>query len=359
MHKSEIAYRRFYQQGLLEKKFATAVDAIAALGAVQAQDYYGAKWAVARRTEGEPTDGDIEELYNQGAILRTHLLRPTWHFVTPADLRWLLALTAPRVHQANAHAYRSLELDDATFRQAHTVMVNALQRTQYLTREALGAAMQAAGIAAGSRRLNYLVMHAELEGIICSGPRQGKHFTYALLEDRVPPARPLDRAEALAELTKRYFTSHGPALIKDFLSWAKLTVKEAKEGLALAAPHLEEIKFNSRSYWAAPFQQPTTWASPTAHMLPNFDEAVTSFADYSASMTPDFERVWSARRDFFSHFMVIDGRAVGTWKRTLMTRAMKIESIFTTPISERELAALHTAADTYGKFHKLPVVWDG
>jgi Winged helix DNA-binding domain len=175
------------------------------LGAVQAQDFAAAKWALGLRLQGV-TDDDIEQAFIDGAILHTHVMRPTWHFVSPADIRWLLALTAPRVHAASASYNRKLELDDAVFRCTHAVLANALQGGKQLTRDELASALQQAGIATeGEQRVTHIMMRAELDGIICSGARRGQQFTYALLAERAPHARMLARDEALAELTRRYW----------------------------------------------------------------------------------------------------------------------------------------------------------
>jgi len=217
-----IAQQRLQNHHLSHPQLKRPDAIVAWLGAVQAQEYAGAKWALVQRMPGA-TDAAIEQAFTDGAILRTHLLRPTWHFVTPADIRWMLALTAPRVHALNAYYYRKCELDKTIFARSHDALVNALQGGKQLMREEVRTVLEQAGIATkGDLRFAYLMMHAELDGIVCSGARRGKQFTYALVEERVPPTRKVDRDEALAELVKRYFTSHGPATVQDFTWWSGL-----------------------------------------------------------------------------------------------------------------------------------------
>ncbi len=183
---SEIAHARLRNQRLSQPACSTPAEAVTWLVASQSQDFAGAKWAVGMRCR-EAVDADVERAFDDGSILRTHMLRPTWHFVAPADIRWLLALTAPRVHAANGTQYRSLGLEPALLGRCHTVLENALRGGRHLTRDELRGALQQAGIATdGVQRSTYIMMHAELEGIICSGPRRGRQFTYALLEERVP-----------------------------------------------------------------------------------------------------------------------------------------------------------------------------
>ena len=165
---------------------------------LQSQDYAGAKWALAMRSRNA-TDATIERAFAEGSIVRTHVLRPTCHFVTPADIRWMLALTAPRVKAAMAYYDRKLELDDALFRRSNAAIVQALRDGKQLTRTEIGDVLRRAGInVTGSQRLGHLLLRPELEGIVCSGARRGKQFTYALLEGALPRAAALSRDEALS-----------------------------------------------------------------------------------------------------------------------------------------------------------------
>ena len=172
---------RLANQRLSASSFRSPVEVVSWLGAVQAQDYAGAKWALSLRANGI-SDAQIEQACTDGSILRTHLLRPTWHFVAPDDIRWMLKLTAPRVHAASAFMYRQSGLDKAIFKKSNTIIEKSLRGGRQLTRTELASALDQAGIPAEGFHLGYLMMYAELEGIICSGARRGKQFTYALLK---------------------------------------------------------------------------------------------------------------------------------------------------------------------------------
>jgi hypothetical protein len=245
---------------------------------VQAQDYSGAKWAIGLRARGV-TEVDVDRAFDAGAILRTHVLRPTWHFVAPDDIRWMLDLTAPRIHAANGYAYRLCELDASVFRRSRKVLARALRGGRARTRSELASALRSEGIAAEGLRLAALMMDAELEGIIVSGPRRGKHFTYALLEERAPSARTLTREEALAELAKRYFASHGPATLRDYAWWSGLTAREANAGIEAVAPALRKEVIGSQTRWSVGAKVPQPGASATAHLLPNYDEYLVAYKD--------------------------------------------------------------------------------
>ncbi|HEU4794889.1 MAG TPA: winged helix DNA-binding domain-containing protein, partial [Pyrinomonadaceae bacterium] len=195
-----IVSERLHNQKLSSSTFQRPVEVVRWMGAVQAQDFHGAKWALALRMRAT-TDQAIQDAYNNGEILRTHLLRPTWHFVAPEDIRWLLELTGPRVNLKCGSGYRMFELDAAVFKKSHRAITNALKGGKQLTRSDLKAVLNRAGVAADNGiRLGHILIRAELDRVICSGPRKGNQFTYALFEERVPPGKSFTRDEALAEL---------------------------------------------------------------------------------------------------------------------------------------------------------------
>ena len=277
-----IVGQRLLNQKLVRSDLKKPVEIVSWLGAVQSQDYTGAKWALALRAPAL-TDADVDRAFDRGDILRTHMLRPTWHFVAPQDIRWMLALTAPRVLAGNRHYCRKNGLDDKTLARCRKVMERALAGGRHLTRAALAAVLERAGIAGAGQRLAYLVMDAELERVICSGPRLGKQFTYALLEERAPKTPALTNDEALAELTKRYFASHGPATLRDFVWWSGLTVKLAKSGLEMLGRAVACETVNGVTYWSVPPARPRRATAPTAtplvYLLPNYDELMNALRD--------------------------------------------------------------------------------
>jgi hypothetical protein len=355
MTRLDLARQRLHNQHLIGPALQKPSDVVAWLGAVQAQDYAAAKWAIAQRTFG-PTDAAIEQAFADGAILRTHLLRPTWHFVTPADIRWMLALTAPRVNAANAYQYRSLALDDAIFKRSHAALAQALQAGQELTRAQLGAVLQRSGIALDNLRLTHLMMRAELDGVICSGARQGKQFTYTLLDERVPPTTVLERDEALMELTRRYFSSRGPATVQDFVWWSGLTTADANVGLDMVKSQLTNEVVDGQTYWLSTTSRYTKDHSPTAYLLPNYDEYIVGYTDRSAVFDTSHTHKLDARGSVLAqHTIVIDGRVAGTWKRTLKKNAVIIELSPFTSLTKAETRAITSAAQRYGAFLDLPV----
>jgi len=351
----DIAHQRLHNQRLVGAPFERPNDVVRWLGAVQAQDYAGAKWAVAQRTPGASNAG-LDRVFEDGGVLRTHVMRPTWHFVAPEDIRWLLALTGPRVHAANASYYRKFELDDAVFGRSHELIGDALRGGARLTRAELAGVLRDGGVEASGLRLAYVLMHAELDGVICSGGLRGKQFTYALLEERAPRARILARDEALAELTKRYLASHGPATAHDFAWWSGLTVADAKVGIELVKSQLVQELVDGKTFWFVPPVTTAKAASPVVHLLPNYDEHLVAYKDHGPSFDPAVFRQLDAGDDaLMAHIVVVDGLVVGGWRRSVRRNDVVVTTNLLVGLDGAEQAGLEAAAEDYGRFLGLPV----
>ncbi|HKF74524.1 MAG TPA: winged helix DNA-binding domain-containing protein [Candidatus Dormibacteraeota bacterium] len=357
---TSVAVRRLGAQRLTGEPFSTPVEAVRWLGAVQSQDYAGAKWALGQRTRAA-RDADLDRLFDEGTILRTHVMRPTWHFVLPADVRWLLELTAPRVRAALAHYDRQLELDRSVLRRSHRVLESVLGGGSHLTRGELAAALAGSGIPAAGQRLGHLLMHAELDAVVVSGPRRGRQFTYALLDERAPGARRLDRDEALGELTLRYFSGHGPAQAPDFAWWSGLTVADARRGLALAGSALVHEVIDGRSYWSSPGAPPAVEGGPVGHLLPNYDEFLVAYRDRTAALDPErpLDTTPFPGGSILAHVVALDGQVRGGWKRRLHRGQVVVELGPLDALEAAEAAALHRAAAGLARFLDLPVTVAG
>jgi hypothetical protein len=349
MNNSEIVRLRLHNQRLPVTTFKEPVEVVSYLGAVQSQDYAGAKWALGQRMV-DASDAALDKAFNDGSILRTHLLRPTWHFVSPEDIRWMLKLTAPRVHAVNAFMYRQLELDKATIKKSYVGLQKSL-RGQPLTRTELGSALAKAGITAQRLRLGYIMMSAELDGIICSGARRGKQSTYALLEERVPPVKEISRDEALAELVRRYFSTRGPATLQDFMWWSGLAMADAKQGLEMVKSGFQREELDGQTYW---FPEPSTDEKtrfPAVHLLPNYDEYFIGYKDRSAiGELTTRANIPKDAPSLFAHIIILDGQVAGGWKRTLEKNKVIVELTPITKLTQPEKQAVTAAAERYARY---------
>ncbi|WP_116947788.1 winged helix DNA-binding domain-containing protein [Jiangella endophytica] len=331
--------------------FNGAADVVGWFGALQSQDYHPAKWAVAQRLGTGVTDADLDRAFDDGLILRTHVLRPTWHFVTPADIRWLLELTAPRVHALNAYAYRATDLDAGVLRRATDLIADALAGGNHLTRAEVATMLDRNGITAARVRLGYILIHAELERVICSGPLHGKQHTYALLDERAPQAPSLDREAALAEVVRRFFASHGPATVKDLSWWSSLTRADIATGLALAGDALESIEVDGLTYWFAPDDPPPPAPSPSVRLLQAYDEYIVGYT--GSKYLLDLSGLVAAATDKLAlpnGVITVDTQVAGRWKRTVRKHEVTVDAVLYRPFDAAESRALQVAADDLGAF---------
>ena len=352
----DIPRYRLHNQFLSRTDFTEPSQVVESLGAVQSQDYAGAKWALAQRLRNTPTDAAIEKAFNEGKILRTHVMRPTWHFVTPTDIRWMLELTAPRIKIAMAHMDRQLELDKSTLKKSNATLKKALQGNEQLTRSELAPILKKAGISIEGYRMGQLMGHAELDQVICSGGRKGKQFTYALLEERAPHAKSLAREDALVELTRRYFKSHGPATLQDFVWWSGLTTTDARKGMEAAKSEFEQETIADQTYWlSAP--NVTKDSSSSAYLLPSYDEYTVGYRDRSAIFDGShIDKLSAFRESILTQVIVVNGEVSGTWKRTLKKNEVVVELVPFTVLKKAQNGAALAAAQRYGAFLQLPVV---
>ncbi|OLE22113.1 MAG: hypothetical protein AUG44_25655 [Actinobacteria bacterium 13_1_20CM_3_71_11] len=345
----ELARWRLRTLRLAGPGFGAPEEAVRWLGAVQSQDYGPAKWSIGIRCTGV-RDADLERAYAEGTILRTHVLRPTWHFVLPEDIGWLLRATAPRVQQLNAFMYRQQGLDEPVRERATDLIGDALRGGKSLTRKEIGAILAAAGVDPGGLRLTLLVMHAELEGVICSGPPRGAQHTYALLEERAPQARRLDPDAALAELTLRYFTGHGPATAKDLSAWASLTVAQVNRALDLVSGHLQRLELDGRTYWFAE-PPPTRSTGPdVAYLLQGYDEYVMGYGETRYLMDTAGTARPISDRPPYTLTLLFGPHVAGHWKRTFAKDAVTIHPALYAPLTATQRKALGAAADRYARF---------
>lgn len=353
----DTAWRRLMSQRLVGSKLKRPKQVVEWLGAVQAQDYPGAKWALGQRLQ-EPTDADIERAFAKGDILRTHLLRPTWHFVSPGDIRWLLMLTAPRVHVANAYMYRKLGIDAVLVRRSHAALTKALAKGNQLTRDELRVVLERAGVPTkGELRMGYIMMYAELEGLVCSGARRGKQFTYAMLDDRAPRAPVLERDEALAELSRRYFLSRGPATVHDFAKWSGLTTTDCRKGLDAVKNALEHQSLDGKDYWFAPFKASgPKEPQVTAHLLSIYDEYVSGYKDRSAIVSQRHGARLVAMGNDLNGILVVDGQIVGVWKRTFDKNVVRVRLESFERLTRDATSGVDAAVEQYGQFVGMNVV---
>lgn len=344
-----ISNLRMKSQQLSGTDISCGSDLVSWFGAIQGQEYAFSKWSLGLRIP-VLRDADIENELIKGIILRTHSMRATWHFVHADDIRWILQLTAPRIDSVNASMYRRLELDKLVFNKSNEILEAILDKQQ-LTRQEIGEALKRYKIAASGLRLIYILMKAEIDGLICSGARSGNQFTYALLTDRAPKARTRDADDALAMLTRKYFRSRGPATIYDYAMWSGLTISSCRRGSEIIRNELESIQLNSREYYHIDTGK-SNGSSERPYLLPPYDEFVMGYKDRSAMfLLLDGNKNRSGI--FFNNMILYQGQVIGTWRRSAIKNRMELEFNILTKVGRNVKLKLKSEANRFADFYGL------
>lgn len=395
MDPDEVVRRRLSAQLLRGPGLASPDDVVRHLLAVQAQEFPYARWSLAQRTRlagaGPVTAGDVEQSVAEGRILRTHILRPTWHFVHRDDLRWLMALSAPRLHQGNDTTYRRAGIDAATAGRSTQLLADAVRGGRHLTRDQLAARLQDAGFEAVGLRLAYLIMYAEVSSVLVSGapvrsPGGALKQTYALFDERVPPgpATPITREETLGRLARRYFTSRGPATVKDCAGWSGLTATDVRHGVrvaqeadpdALAGTVVDGVEYffdpDAGTEEAGKGGLGDTAASlsasvpsapvPRIDLIQCYDEYIMGYfptRHYLGGTAPAYPTAGEPL-----HVVLLDGRMAGSWRHTMFPGRCELDirlsgaGDLSDPARASALdGAVQEAVDRYGSFLGLPTV---
>ena len=344
-----IALRRLAAQQLSSGRLELPVDVVKWLGAIQAQDYAGAKWSVGLRLPGSSDDA-VEQAIADNVIVRTWAMRGTLHFVAAEDVHWLLALLAPRIIAKNRRRYRQLELDEQTLARSSALLYGALEGSRQLDRQALRPVLEKEGISTDGQRIFYMLQRASLDGLICQGVAEKNKPAFLRLAPPLAGITPVPREEALARLALRYFTSRGPATLDDFVWWAGLLVADARAGLEAAASKLVRETLAGKTYWLADSMPASPRSAPDLYLLPGFDEYLVSYRNRSAALDEKYAAAWSRSKAMFSPSIIRRGQVIGLWKRTIKEYLVEITPDLFIDLTAVNIRVLEEAAEAYGRF---------
>ncbi|HEY0256447.1 MAG TPA: winged helix DNA-binding domain-containing protein [Candidatus Methylacidiphilales bacterium] len=349
----DVALHRLHNQQIAKPLFKKPHQVVASLGAVQAQDFPGTKWAIGLRLSGA-TEKDIDHAIASRSIIRTWPMRGTLHFVAAEDVHWMRALLTPRIIAGSTQRQKNLELDAKVFARCEKLLIKALQGDRQLAREAICALLEKAGISTAGQRGYDILWRLAQEGLLCFGAPEGKQHTFALLDEWSPATKSLERDEALAQLAKRYFTGHGPATLQDFVWWSGLKVSDARAGLNMVSSQLAQETVDGKIHWMPQSLPALSKDSPLAHLLPGFDEYMLGYTDRSAALDPKYaQRICPGSNGIFSHTVVLNGRVSGIWKRSFKKETAILTLSPFTSFSKIHKNAITIAADRYGKFMEM------
>jgi hypothetical protein len=349
MTPENISVLRTLNQQITNPKFKSAKEIAGWMGALQAQDYSMSKWAFGIRLQNS-TEIAINREINSGNIIRSHLLRPTWHFVSSDDIYWILELTATQIKAVVKFRDKQLGLTENIFHQCNIIIEKALRDFNHKTREELISELLKANIEVDNNRASHILLHAEIEGIICSGKQKGSKPTYAILEEWVPKHRKTYREEALKELARRYFTSRGPATVRDFTWWSGLSSTDSKLAIELNRPQLISEIIGNQTYWFIDSGNTQIPDLNEIYLLPAYDEFIISYRDRKTSLSlTDHEKVVSDNGIFYPTIL-IRGQVIGTWKRVIKNNFIVLTANLFSIVSPDLNVILSDSTIMYSKF---------
>lgn len=355
MTHQEISHHRLVSQKLYKTTSNSPQEIVHHLGAMQAQDYAMAKWAIGSRCDA--SEKEIEEAINSAQIIRTHILRPTWHFVAAEDIHWMLDVSGPQVKRIVTSYVKKYGLDTKKLEQLNASIEKILAGNNHLTRDEI---MQELNIKKTSKEGSLgglIMMNAELDGLVCNGKMKGKQITYALLEERVAkPKTNLSKEEGLAKLAQRYFESHGPATVLDFSWWSGFSPTTCKLAISSIESELNSVEIDNQEYWfGANFSDADNFCE-SVHFLAAFDEILISYKTREASILLEHQSKAFTNNGIFKPIILENGKVIGTWKRTLKKDHAKIETQFFHEIDKVKKAELFDEIRSFENYLETKVI---
>lgn len=349
MDEAYILQLRLQNQGLQTDANRSISEVVEHLGALQAQDYAMMKWAIGCRAKGS-TEKQVEEALNRGDLLRTHVLRPTWHVVSPKNIHWMLELSAQRIRNKMKTRDRQLGLSESIVNRSKTIMVKALQDGIHRTKDEIEALWMQASIPTTEYRYAHLLMHAELDGLVCSGTSNGERRTYALMEERVPSNPHLSKEEALYLLGTLYFQSRWPATLQDFAWWSGLPMGDVRKVVELLQSEFQLETIGTQQFLLSKGTVQPLISAESAHLIPAFDEYIIAYTDRSSTLLPaQFQKVVS-NNGFFRPAMLRNGKVIGTWKPQSKSGKIMVETSPFEPLDVESPAYINSASQWYIRF---------
>jgi hypothetical protein len=365
---------RLANQFIINSPAKTPYEVVSGLGAVQAQDYLGALWAVGVRTiaspqklSNDPSDNEakkrektkrknslkesvVEQALSERKILRTWPMRGTLHFVASEDARWMLDLMAQRILSRSAGTYRKEGLTETEFNKCQDLIIKSLEGGRALTRDEFYKTLNDEGIATSDQRGLHIIGYLAMNKIICFGARVGKQQTFVLLDEWVPAPRVLTKEESLAEIALRYFTSHGPATLNDFVWWTGLLVTDAKRAIESVKNNLSQKIIEGQVYWMKQGLPDNASYTKSTFLLPPYDEFLISYSDRSAAVDKKYSNEIMTKNGIFNPIIVKEGKVLGIWRRTLGGNEVTIELLPFGPLSKGALKEIEGFAEFYSDF---------
>jgi hypothetical protein len=352
---NEISEVRLISQKVASPEFNTPKEIVSWMGAMQAQDYYMAKWAIGVRLQ-DTTDKIVQAAIDKGEILRIHVLRPTWHFIPADDIYWMLELSRTKIKSSFKSRDKELELTDTIIAKSQSILEKLLSDISAVTRDEISEGFTRAGIRTDANRLSHILIHAELTGLVCSGPIKEKKLTYSLLSIRVPAKKDIPRDEALARLAGKYFRSRCPATLEDFIWWSNLSATEARNAIASLKNDFFPETIGSSKYWLPNSFSYEAMKKNSVHLLPAYDEFLIAYKDRNSSLSAINNKKTVSVNGIFYPVIVVNGQVRGLWKRITQKNKVTVSMDFFQPADNLINKLLEKKLNAFGQFTGLETI---
>ena len=342
---------RLLNQQLLNPLFREPKELVSWMGAMQAQNYSMVKWAVGMRLKSATIQA-VEKALHEGEILRTHVMRPTWHLVAAEDIRWMLKLSAQRIISANDSFAKGYDLDipNELYTKAHDLLEKILCGKKSLTKQEIAEHFNRSGIVADNHRMTRFMARAEQEGIICSGEDRGSKCTYALLEERVPPMPELTKDESLARLARSYFRSHSPAVLQDFIWWSGLSVSDAKQAVYLIASELTTEQWKEQTWYIHDTCRTRGKLSGHIHLLPSYDEYLLGYKDRTDVLPLEHYSKAFTNNGLFFPIVLHNGQVIGNWDKSEKKKSVDLKYSWFRQVADMDEETLERERQKFARF---------
>jgi hypothetical protein len=311
---------RLASQGLLgPAQPGSVAEAVRWMTATQAQDLQASLLAIGLRVPGAGLT-DVRAALEDGSVVRSWPMRGTLHLVAPEDLRWMLDLTAERLHRVVAGRHRELDITWADIEKCRDMALQRVAGGGSVSRNELFAMFEAAGQPTTGQRGIHILGSLCRHAWVVQGPLAGNQQLLVAFDEWIPVSRTLKREEAIAEFMLRYFRSHGPATVRDFAWWTQLPLPEVRAALGQVRGQLVELEFGGTGYWMSPEAEALlddgVPGLRSVLLLPGFDEFLLGYQDRSLVLAPEHaNKIVPGGNGVFKKTIVAGGEVIGTWAR--------------------------------------------
>ena len=284
------------------------------MGALQAQEYRMMRWAVAMRTH-KPSHKAFKQAFDEGQIIRLHLMRGTWQLVCAEDYWSMIDLFAPKAIAVTKGWMNSnkISIPDDELMRVRDILIQSATDKRSVTKEDFILTLAERNLQMDDHRLSYHIRMAELSGVLCSGDLLPMKATYALAADKVKSSVKMERDEALAHFTRKYFQSRQPATLEDFVWWSGLNISDCRKGIALLGDYIHVERYRGREFYLTDDCRTRGFRKGKFLLIPPYDEYLISYKSRDIVLPPEHRHHAHNNSGIFQPVIAYDGTICGNW----------------------------------------------